>query len=71
MSDGTKRSSTFVVRGKARSITATDLDRIHPSWFVFIHYCGQLQHGEIERLKIQDGLPILAEVIKEKIKFTS
>jgi len=28
-----------------------------------------LQHGEIERLKIQDGLPVLAEVTKKKVKF--
>ena len=27
------------------------------------------QHGEIERLRIQDGLPVLAEVITQKVKF--
>ena len=43
---------------------------LHSSWLAFIRYCWELQHGEIERLKIQDGLPVLAEVIKEKIKFT-
>jgi hypothetical protein len=28
-----------------------------------------MQHGEIERLKIQDGLPVLAELTKKKVKF--
>ncbi len=43
--------------------------RLHPSWESFIRYCQQLEHGEIERLKIQDGLPVLAEVTREKVKF--
>ena len=42
---------------------------LHPSWRLFIEYCTQLGHGEIEVLKIQDGLPVLAEVVKKKIKF--
>jgi hypothetical protein len=44
---------------------------LHSAWRAFIRYCLELGHGEIERLKIQDGLPVLAEVVKEKIKFTS
>jgi hypothetical protein len=43
--------------------------RLHPSWESFIRFCEQLEHGEIERLKIQDGLPVLAEVTREKVKF--
>lgn len=39
------------------------------SWLAFIRYCAELQHGEIEILKIQDGLPVLAEVVRKKIKF--
>jgi hypothetical protein len=35
-----------------------------------MEYCRKLQHGDIERLRIQDGLPVLAEVITQKIKFT-
>jgi hypothetical protein len=42
---------------------------LHPAWRAFVRYCGELQHGEIERLKIQDGLPVLAEVTKKKVKF--
>ena len=42
----------------------------HKAWQVFIRYCAELQHGEIERLKIQDGLPVLAEVTTKRIKFS-
>ena len=40
-----------------------------PAWCEFIRYCRDLGHGEIERLSIQDGLPVLAEVTKKKVKF--
>src|SRR5438128_808337 len=33
---------------------------LHPAWCAFIRYCRELKHGEIERLSIQDGLPLLA-----------
>jgi hypothetical protein len=41
----------------------------HPAWHAFIRYCRELQHGEIERLVIQDGLPVLAETTRQKVKF--
>ena len=40
-----------------------------PAWREFIRYCRELRHGEIERLSIQDGLPVLAEITKKKVKF--
>ena len=40
------------------------------AWREFIRYCRDLRHGEIERLSIQDGLPVLAEMTRKKIKFT-
>ena len=43
---------------------------LHPAWRAFIRYCAELGHGEIELLKIQDGLPVLAEKIKQKVKFS-
>ncbi len=46
------------------------LVRIHPAWNSFIKYCESLGYGEIEKLKIQDGLPMLAEEVKKKIKFS-
>ena len=43
---------------------------LHPSWLAFLRVCTELKYGEIERLTIQDGLPVLAETTKKKIKFT-
>ena len=42
---------------------------LHPAWRAFIRYCAELRYGEIERLSIQDGLPVLAEVTTKKVKF--
>lgn len=44
--------------------------QLHPAWMAFIKYCDRLGHGEIEKLKIQDGLPVLAEVTTQKVKFS-
>lgn len=44
---------------------------LHPTWRTFIRYCEELKYGEIERLKIQDGMPVLAEVVEKKIKFAA
>ena len=44
---------------------------LHPAWRRLIQYCADLGYGEIEKLKIQDGLPMLAEVTTKKIKFGS
>jgi hypothetical protein len=40
------------------------------AWQAFIQFCKELHCGEIQQLKIQDGLPVLAEVTKKKVKFT-
>ena len=40
-----------------------------PAWREFIRFCRELKYGEIERLSIQDGVPVLAEVTKRKVKF--
>lgn len=43
---------------------------LHPAWYALIELCERLGYGEIEKLKIQDGLPVLAEMTTQKIKFT-
>lgn len=40
------------------------------AWREFIRFCAELRHGEIERLSIQDGLPVLAEITRRKVKFS-
>jgi len=44
--------------------------RMTPGWREFIRFCRDLRHGEIERLSIQDGVPVLAELTKKKVRFT-
>jgi hypothetical protein len=50
--------------------TARQNANLHPAWLAFVRFCAELKYGEIERLSIQDGLPVLAETTKKKVKFT-
>lgn len=43
---------------------------ISKEWARLIQFCQELGHGEIEKLKIQDGIPVIADVVREKVKFT-
>ena len=43
---------------------------LHPNWHEFIKRCEDLGFGEIYRIKIQDGLPMTAEIIKKNIRFS-
>jgi len=43
---------------------------ISEEWVRLIRFCQQLGHGEIEKLKIQDGVPVIADIVHEKVKFT-
>ena len=43
---------------------------LHPAWLTLIRLCRELGLGEIERLVVQDGLPVLAEVTRKKVKLT-
>ena len=63
------RTNLDVVLGRRTSNNPTN-DSVHPAWLRLIRYCAELGHGEIEKLKIQDGLPMAAEVTTRKIKFS-
>ena len=43
---------------------------LHVNWCDFITLCEKLGYGEIEHLKIQDGLPMVAEIVKKRINFS-
>ncbi len=43
---------------------------ISEEWARLIQFCQELGYGEIEKLKIQDGVPVIADVVREKVKFT-
>ena len=52
------------------TLTSMETERLlHPAWREFIRFCRDLKHGEVERLSIQDGLPVLAETTRKKVKF--
>jgi hypothetical protein len=53
-----------------RSSTMPASADVHPAWVRLMRYCAELGHGEIEKLKIQDGVPVIADVVREKVKFT-
>jgi hypothetical protein len=58
-------------RETGRNSSGSNAKALHPTWRAFIRYCEELKYGEIERLKIQDGMPVLAEVVEKKIKFAA
>ncbi len=43
---------------------------VSEEWARLIQFCQKLGYGEIEKLKIQDGVPVIADVVREKVKFT-
>lgn len=56
--------------GNHRKKKATAGGAVHPAWIALIRHCQKIGHGEIERIKIQNGIPILIEKSVEKIKLT-
>ena len=45
------------------------LVNLHPLWLSFMRYCESMDNGEIDILKIQDGLPVFAEETRDKVEF--
>ena len=61
------RSSDRTHRISYRQSNGEDL---HPAWVAFIRHCRELGFGEISQLKVQDGIPVMAEETTKKIKFS-
>jgi hypothetical protein len=59
-----------ILNGTERAGQSAADKPLHPAWRSFVRYCEDLQHGEINLLKIQDGLPVLAETTRKKVKFS-
>jgi hypothetical protein len=68
-SDVRKRLATNDATGRNSRDLKTAGGVIHPSWLAVIELCRELGYGEIERLSIQDGVPVLAEIVKRKVRF--
>lgn len=61
MDEKTEKQNRFEWRGQRNHDAA---------WAKFRAYCADdLKYGEI-KLQIQDGIPVLAEYVKKRIKFT-
>jgi len=56
-------------REAGKKVDTARLVYVHPVWYSFIKYCETLEYGEIDKLKIQDGLPVAAERAVKKTKF--
>ena len=56
--------------GEGKTEKEMPLRRINGEWLKLIEYCQRLGFGEIEKLKIQNGVPVIADVVREKVKFS-
>ena len=43
--------------------------KLHAAWIKFINHCQDLNHGELAKVQVQNGIPVSAEYVKKKIKF--
>lgn len=59
----------MICEGKSQS-NGKVVQSISEEWSRLIQFCQKLGYGEIEKLKIQDGVPVIADVVREKVKFT-
>jgi len=53
-----------IEKQKTKNITAG----IHPAWLALIRHCREVGYGEIERVKIQDGVPVMIEKTIKRTK---
>ena len=47
-----------------------DLVDLNPQWIKFIRYCEKIGFGELQKIQIQNGIPVSAEKATKKIKFS-
>ncbi len=41
--------------------------KVHPAFLRFIEICKHINFGTIERLEIQNGLPVFVEVVENSV----
>ncbi len=53
-----------------RTASATTVTmELHPQEAALIRYLRQLRFGRLERLEVQDGLPVGAEEVRGRVRF--
>jgi len=55
---------------KTAPLIASDQMELHPAWQAMIRFCREMGHGEVSCIKIHDGIPIAAEVVTKKIRWS-
>ena len=68
--DVRERNESAVDKRDAAEAASVPVERIHPAWANLMRFCREMGFGELERVKIQDGLPVVAEVTTRRVKFT-
>jgi hypothetical protein len=63
-----RRNGNDTDPGRAAAAKVAGSEVLHPAWRQFMRFCAELGHGDIERLRIQDGLPVLVELAIRKVK---
>ncbi len=66
-----KVGNSFAKPAVEQAMESRAFSPMHPAWRSFVQFCERMGHGEIELLKIQDGLPVMAELTTKKVKFCS
>jgi hypothetical protein len=70
MEDLSNHKKESALRAKVVAVDVSSVHgELHPAWQALIRFCRELKHGEIERINIQDGLPVSAEVVRKKIRW--
>ena len=59
-----------VLRMKENPLKAQHATKIHPAWLALMRHCRKVGFGEVERLKIQDGVPVMIETTIKRTKLT-
>ena len=63
------KQAESVVKKTAAQIASTQ-DGLHPAWQAMIRFCQEMGYGEISCIKIDDGIPVAAEVVTKKIRWS-
>jgi len=58
-----------IVIRECKGTAAPRVQQIAEEWARLIEYCQRLGYGEIEKLRIHNGVPVIADVVREKVKF--
>ena len=54
--------------GRELASETYQLLRVHIAWAKVMELCRDIGYGELERIKIQDGVPVMAEVARRRVK---